>query len=196
MMYSYRIEQAIRAASILHRDMVSEGKAQFPYVSHLFSVACIVADYTDNEETIIAGLLHGTIARTDYTLKELAEDFGHAVCTMVKEITPPLPEENARENWKEKHAHYRAQLKNASDEALIVIAADKIHRMRSTIEEYYDDYARFQKDIGDTETESMATCQSISNILNSRLSNDIVHEFNHVFDEYKKFIYDAKKKNG
>jgi (p)ppGpp synthase/HD superfamily hydrolase len=54
MMYSYRIEQAIRAASILHKDMVSEGKVKFPYVSHLFSVACIIADYTDDEDTIIA----------------------------------------------------------------------------------------------------------------------------------------------
>jgi (p)ppGpp synthase/HD superfamily hydrolase len=191
MMYSYRIEQAIRAAGVLHKDQVRKGKVPFPYVTHPFAVACIIADYTDNENIIIAGLLHDTIEDTEYTLTELEEDFGYTVCAIVKEVTAPSSEEN----WKEKHTEYVAQLKNASDEALVVAAADKIHNIRSIIEEYYNDRARFQKDFGGTENERLMVYQSIGNILNSRLQNEIVHEFNHVFDEYKKFIYATQEKN-
>ncbi len=190
-MYSYRIEQAIRAASVLHDGQTRRGRIPFPYISHPFSVACIIADYTDDEDTIIAGLLHDTLEDTDYTQEELEEDFGYGVCTIVQEVTEPSSREevDAHNAWREKRTHYVTQLKNASQKALIVAAADKIHNMRSMIEEYYTDRERFKKDFGGTESERVMVYQSISNILNSRLENDIMHEFNHVFDEYKNFIY-------
>ena len=192
MTYSYKIEQAIRAASILHKDMVSEGKAKFPYVSHLFSVACIIADYTDDEDTIIAGLLHDTVACTGYTLKELAEDFGQKVSILVNEIGIPSSADT-RADWKEAHARAMTQVKHASDDALIVIAADHIHRMRSVVEEGSVRFPdRIQNGSDHAVDGQMATCQGIGNVLNSRLKNDIVHEFNHVFDEYKNCIYGAK----
>jgi hypothetical protein len=100
-----------------------------------------------------------------------------------------------RADWKETHARIMTQLKNVSDEALIVVAADHIHRMRSAIEEGSARFPdRFQS-VSDSATEAQtATFQGIGNILNSRLKNDIVHEFNHVFDEYKNCIYGAKEK--
>ncbi len=125
MMYSFRIEQAIRAASVLHTDMTTSGRIPFPYTAHLFSVACIIADYTEDEDTIIAGLLHDTLAYTDYTRDELTEDFGPTVSAIVVELTPPREDAAAsRDNWKKRHARYTTQLKNASDAALIVAAAD------------------------------------------------------------------------
>lgn len=196
MMYSYRIEQAIRAASVLHKDQVRKGKVPFPYVIHPFSVACIIADYTDDEHTIIAGLLHDTIEDTEYTFAELEEDFGKAVCGIVREVTSPVSGGSDLDDWKAKHARYVAQLKNASNEALVVAAADKIHNMRSMVEEYYGDRGRFQKDFGNMHDERLKIYQAISNILNSRLQNEILHEFNHVFDEYKNFIYEVQHSHG
>ena len=192
MRYSYKIEQAIRAASVLHHGKVRKGKIPYPYITHPFSVACIIADYTDDENAIIAGLLHDTLEDTEYTPAELAEDFGHAVCAIVQEVTAPASEEREGDGWKERHTRYIAQMKHASDKALIVAAADKIHNMRSMVEEYYGDRTRFQKDFGAMHDERLKIYQSISNILNSRLRNDILHEFNHVFDEYKNFIYEVQ----
>lgn len=191
MMYSYQIEKAIRAAGVLHKGHVRKGRIPYPYVTHPFSVACIIADYTDDEHTIVAGLLHDTIEDTGYTFSELEEDFGEIVCSIVRDVTVPAEERRAERTWKERHASYVARLKMARDEALIVSAADKIHNMRSTVEEYYGDHARFRRDFGGSTEERMTIYQSISNILNSRLQNAIVHEFNHVFDEYKNFIYGA-----
>lgn len=191
MMYSYRIEQAIRAAGALHDGERRKGKIPYPYVTHPFAVACIIADYTDDEDTIIAGLLHDTIEDTGYTFAELEEDFGPSVSAIVKAVTKPeMRQGEGRSDWKEGRERYVAQLRSAADEALVVAAADKIHNMRGAIEEYHNDRARFGRDFGGTQEERMTIYQSISNILNRRLHSDIVHEFNHVFDEYKKFIYE------
>ena len=65
--------------------------------------------------------------------------------------------------------------------------------MRSVIEEYYEDVSSFLADFGGTLDDRVMVYQQISNILNRDLKNDIIHEFNHVFDEYKKFIENAKR---
>ncbi len=197
MMYSYRIEQAIRAAAILHRDQVRKGKVPYPYITHLVSVAVLTSDYTDSEDALIAALLHDTLEDTGYTYEELEGDFGDKVASIVREVSHAHRTDGKQENpwadaWKERHSRYVAQLKDASELALIVAAADKIHNMRSVIEEYLDDHARFEKDFGGTLEERLATYQAIGNILNSRLESGIVQEFNQVFDQYKDFIYDAQ----
>ncbi len=37
--------------------------------------------------------------------------------------------------------------------------------------------------------------QNIANAINSRLSDGIVHEFNHTFKAYKQFIFDVQEKS-
>ena len=78
-MYSYRIEQALRAITILHKDQVRKGAMSIPYISHLFAVALIVSEYTKDEDTLIGALLHDTLEDTDYTGEELEQDFGGKV---------------------------------------------------------------------------------------------------------------------
>ena len=92
-MYSYRIEQALRAATILHKDQVRKGSIAIPYVSHLVAVSMIAIDYTDNEDVIIACLLHDTLEDTDYTKAELEDDFGGVVREIVEAVSEPQTEE-------------------------------------------------------------------------------------------------------
>lgn len=193
MTYSYRIEQAIRAAAMLHHSQTRKGSIPYPYLSHCVSVAMLVSDYTDEEDTLIAAFLHDTLEDTEYTADELEEDFGAKVREIVEGITEPAvsPAVPTHELWKEKHAQYVAKLRDAPLASLIVAAADKIHNMRAIIEEYHKDHTRFAADFGGTREERLTIYQSISNILNTRLQNEIVHEFNHVFEEYKQFIYGA-----
>lgn len=194
MSYSYRIEQAIRAASVLHKDQVRRGDTPFPYVTHLFAVALLVADYTDNEDALVAALLHDTLEDTDYTAEELSDDFGGTVMDIVLEVTEPK-HDGTKQNWKERKQAYLKQLKTASQEALIVAAADKIHNMRCIVEEYYDDPARFHADFGGSLDDRVLAYQEMSNIFNRSLTNEIVSEFNHVFEEYKNFIAHAIKES-
>ena len=188
MIYSFRIEQAIRAASILHKDQVRKGSAPLPYISHLVATAFIVADYSKDEDVIIAALLHDTLEDTDYTAAELEDDFGGVVRELVEAVTEP--QEQA---WEDRKITYTKQIKQGSEGAAIIAAADKIHNLRSIVEDYYDDHARFIADFGGSLEKRDEVYQKMSNVLNQKLKNPILGEFNHVFEEYKKFVYDVKK---
>ena len=96
MAYSYAIEQAIRAASVLHKDQVRKGQVPYPYMTHLYAVALIVSDYTDDDDTIVAALLHDTLEDTDYEEKELEDDFGGGVRDIVVSLTEPKRKSNER----------------------------------------------------------------------------------------------------
>jgi len=192
-MYSYRIEQAIRAAAILHRDQTRKGIVPLPYVTHLFAVSLIISDYTDSEDAFIGGLLHDALEDTDYTEAELREDFGEHILEIIKAVSEPQDTDTKKHTWLERKKKYAAQLRDAPTESLLIAAADKIHNMRTIVEEYYNDHARFLKDFGGSLDDRALMYQDISNIINNRLDNGIVSEFNHVHTEFKNFILDVKK---
>lgn len=192
-MYSYRIEQALRAATILHKNQVRKGSVPIPYVSHLMAVAMIVSDYTKDEDAIIASLLHDTLEDTDYTAQELEDDFGGTVRELVESISEPASDSFNTLSWKEQKQQYAKQLRKASEKALIVAAADKIHNMRSMVEEYFDDHARFLADFQGNLEDRVLMYQEISNAINRGAKNDIIQEFNHVFEEYKNFLINVKR---
>ena len=192
-MYSYRIEQAIRAATILHKDQVRKGSVPIPYVSHLFAVALIVADYTEQEDVVVAALLHDTLEDTDYTPKELQADFGGPVREIVESLSEPDVDRESDSTWLHQKKQYVKQLKKASEQALLICAADKIHNMRAIVEEYFDDHSRFLAEFGGTLDDRVEVYQDMSDVLNHRLKNDILSEFNHVFEEYKNFVTDVQE---
>ncbi len=192
-MYSFRIEQAIRAAAVLHKNQLRKGSAPLPYVTHLYAVGMIVSDYTKDEDTIIAALLHDTLEDTDYSAEELQEDFGGVVRDIVEAVTEPKNVDGKATTWRERKNIYAKQLKKAPESALMIAAADKIHNMRAVVEEYFEDHTRFMNDFHGSLDDRALMYQDISNVLNSRLKNDIIAEFNHVYTEYKNFILDVKK---
>lgn len=192
-MYSFKVEQAIRAASVLHHDQVRKGSAPYPYITHLTAVALIVGDYTDEEDTIVAAFLHDSVEDTDYTPDELETDFGPAVKEIVLALSEPLQKDGTAFPWKERKQAYIAQLKKAPEASLMISAADKIHNMRSIVEDYHDEPHRFIADFEGKLEDRIMMYQELSNLLNRRLENDIMSEFNHVFTEYKNFIEHAQK---
>jgi (p)ppGpp synthase/HD superfamily hydrolase len=194
MHYSYAIEQAIRASAILHKDQVRKGKVPYPYVTHLFAAAMLAADYTDDEDIVVATLLHDTLEDTEYTEAELREDFGDAVADIVRVVTEPPRKTPDLPGILAQKKQYVKQIKDAPEAALIVVAADKIHNMRSVVEAYTEDPAGFLADFGVALQDRLRIYQEISNILNRSLKNAILSEFNSVFTEYKNFILDVEKK--
>lgn len=193
MAYSYAIEQAIRAAAVLHKDQIRKGSVPYPYVTHPFAVAMIAADYTDDEDVIVAALLHDTIEDTEYGEKEMQEDFGGTVKEIVKTISEPPRNPSSKTSWGDLKKQYIKQIRGASERALLVVAADKIHNMRSIVEEYYDAHSEFMADFGSLLDDRLLYYQEISNILNRKLKNRILSEFNSVFEEYKKFLKNVEK---
>lgn len=192
-MYSYKVEQAIRASSILHQDQLRMGSLPLPYISHLMAVVLILSDYTQSEDIIVAAFLHDTLEDTDYTVEELREDFGGPVAELVLTLTEPKTAGNVKLTWLERKKTYIKQLKQGSEAAIMIAAADKAHNFRTIVEEYHDDHKRFIQDFGPQLEERMEAYQGMANVINSRLKSDIVHEFNHTFKEYKQFLLDVEK---
>lgn len=188
-MYTYRIEQAIKAATVLHKGQVRKGAVPLPYVTHLMSVAFILADYTADENVVAAGLLHDTLEDTDYTEEELAEDFSLEIAVIVVAVSEPKSELS----WVESKRVYEKLVEEGGESAHLVACADKIHNMRSATEEYYQDHERFMGDFGTNLDERVLHYERLSDIFNQQLQNDITNEFNHVFDQYKNFISNVKE---
>lgn len=191
-MYSYRIELAIRAAAVLHKEQLRKGSMPFPYITHLVATAFTLMDYTEDEDVIIAALLHDTLEDTDYTTDELQEDFGGKVREIVEALSEPRSSKEKKLTFKEKKKIYADQLKKGPPEAVLVAAADKIHNLRTMVEDYTDNHERFIEDFGKNFDERMEAYQTIANVINNRLKGSILAEFNHVFSEFKQFLNNVK----
>lgn len=142
MFLSERIDRAIERATVLHGEQkrILSGA---PYIVHPYAVAFLLAHFSDDEDVIIAGLLHDVLEDVpSYTYGMLLEEFGERVASIVQEVTEDLTDEEQedftlrKENWKERKDKYLANLQDDSQEALLIAAADKIHNMRSLISGY------------------------------------------------------------
>lgn len=192
-MYTYKIEQAIKAAALLHQDQVRKGAVGLPFITHPISVMTILRDYTNDETTLVAALLHDTIEDTDYTLDEMKADFGEEVAHLVATLSEPSHEGDTKLSWLQVKNAYAKQIKKGPKEAAMISAADKTHNFRSMVEDYYDNHESFIRDFGPNLENRLEAYQNISNAINNRLSDGIVHEFNQTFAAYKKFIFDVKE---
>ena len=124
-MYTYRIEQALRAITILHKDQVRKGSMPIPYVSHLFAVAMIAVDYINDEDILIAALLHDTLEDTDYMPDELEKDFGGKVREIVEALTEPQNTDKKEYSWKEAKEKYAKQLRKPLRKLLLSLQRTK-----------------------------------------------------------------------
>ncbi len=142
-MYSYNIEQAIKAAALLHQGQVRKGDISLPFVTHPVAVMMILRDYTTDENTLVSALLHDTVEDTDYTIDEVRTDFGNKVAEIVEAVTEPTSTEGERLTWLEIKNAYAKKLRKGPIEAVMISAADKAHNFRSMIEDYHDDHDGF-----------------------------------------------------
>lgn len=117
-----KIRKALRLAATQHdgqhrRDNIT------PFIIHPFEVAMIVSEYTEDEDTISAALLHDLLEDTlGYSYEKLKEEFGEKVANIVQSLTDkPLPDLD----WNQKHQKYLENLRNTSDETVLVCLADK-----------------------------------------------------------------------
>jgi len=191
-MYTFKVEQAIQAAAVLHQDHMRKGVVPIPYMTHLVAVAMILRDYTNDESTLVAALLHDTLEDTDYTAQEMLDDFGETVTSIVQTLTEPTHDGERKLTWLETKKQYATQLRKGPIESVKIAAADKSHNFRSSIDEYHDEPNRFMQDFGKNLDERHEAYQDIANAINSRLKDGIVHEFNHTFEAYKQFIFDVQ----
>ncbi len=179
-----KIENAIKKASVLHRNQERK-KDGTPYISHLFSVAWILSNYSDDENVIVAGILHDTIEDTDYTPEELEEDFG----VEVKEIVLGVTEDKQIKDWQARKKEYLERLESDGLEALMVAAADKIHNLLS-LKDSYEVYGNdlWEKFLAPSPEKYFWFHGECLKILKEKLKNPIVNQLEKQYEETKKIV--------
>jgi len=188
MILTPKIERAIKRASELHDGHLRKSEIPLPYITHLFSVAAILSTYApDEEDIIVAGLLHDTLEDTPYTGEALEQEFGKEIRGMVESVTEltSSEKEQGRTPWRERKERYLEKLKSASVGALMVSAADKIHNLQSLIEDYRKHGPSIWKNFNAKLEDQLWFFGAVLALLEERLESDIVSHFKRVYDEAK-----------
>jgi guanosine-3',5'-bis(diphosphate) 3'-pyrophosphohydrolase len=119
--------KALAFAARKHRDQRRKDAQASPYINHPIALADVLvneAGVTD-VEVLCAALLHDTIEDAKTTPEELEREFGHAIASIVLELTDnKMLKKRTRKRMQVAHA------KSASREAKLVKLADKICNLR------------------------------------------------------------------
>ncbi len=191
-MFTPNIQKAINIASRLHAGQVRKGSGDLPYISHPFSVAWILAQYTNDEDVVVAGLLHDILEDVkNYRFDDMVRDFGERVAQIVKGVSEdkdPNVESDEKATWKERKSKYLQGLEHDSTEALMVCAADKIHNIQSMIDDSALQGESFWAKFNAPNDEKIWFYSEVARILETRLTNPIVKELLVKVSEFQKII--------
>ncbi len=137
--YTERLDKAIRKAAWAHEQAGQHRKGtDIPYIIHPFGTMLVASNATDDEDVLIACLMHDVLEDVDPSIHDeeaMRKDFGDRVVSIVKEVT----KDNSVTDWRKRSEAYLHHLETeASYEAVIVSAADKIHNLLSILSDYQD----------------------------------------------------------
>jgi (p)ppGpp synthase/HD superfamily hydrolase len=138
--YSDRINHAFAFAAKHHDQQVRKG-TRLPYLTHPANVAVILTRYGQDEDTVVAGILHDVVedcVRDRYTREMLeqriGEKFGAEVLDAVLAVTKrALDDDGIEMSSEEQKADYLERLAQAGERARWLCAADKVHNGRSVL---------------------------------------------------------------
>lgn len=128
MNHTPQVKKAIQYAARKHDGHKRKDADGTPYVTHLFSVALLVAENGAHDDVVTAALLHDTIEDTPTTYEELCEAFNERVASLVQDVSEikELP-------WQERADRYLEHLETAPLDALLIAIADKIDNIEDKL---------------------------------------------------------------
>ncbi len=129
------LTEAFSYAAERHSTQERKGTL-IPYISHLMQVAGLVMEAGGDGEQTIAALLHDAIedapgGEADQVRSEIRDRFGDRVLAIVEgcsdaDVQPKPP-------WRKRKEDYLQHLPEASQDVLLISAADKLHNARSIL---------------------------------------------------------------
>ena len=106
-------------------------KSGEPYYIHVFETAKNLALYEMDPPTIAAGFLHDVLEDTPITEKEMCDEFGDEICTLVKGVTK-LGQVKYQGHVRHAESLRKLLMATAHDHRVIIIKlADRLHNLRT-----------------------------------------------------------------
>jgi (p)ppGpp synthase/HD superfamily hydrolase len=138
--YSDAINHAFAFAAKHHDQQVRKG-TKLPYLTHPANVAVILTRYDCDEQIVVAGILHDVVedcVRDGFTRETLEQRIGHKfgedVLETVLGVTYRRVDDDGVElSSEDRKQDYLDRLGTASEAALWVCAADKVHNANSVL---------------------------------------------------------------
>lgn len=132
-----KFDQAIAFAAAAHAGQVRK-IANTPYILHPMEVASIIATMTNDEDVLIAGLLHDTIEDCNADPEEIRTKFGKRAAALVQsETEDKLSDRPPAETWMARKEESLLMLQHTKDrDVKILWLADKLSNIRSFHREY------------------------------------------------------------
>ena len=138
-----RYNRALNFAADKHKTQERKSTKQ-PFILHPMEVSVIVSTMTNDQDTMIAALLHDTIEDTNTQPSEILDNFGPRVYELVMaETEDKMRDRPESETWKQRKVDSLKDLKETNDiELKKMWLADKLANARS--------FARLHKKYGDS----------------------------------------------
>jgi (p)ppGpp synthase/HD superfamily hydrolase len=122
------LDEALLLAIKAHKGQKRKGTS-IPYIAHPLAVTAIALEYGADDEQAVAAMLHDVIEDGGMHYAMVINTyFGDRVFNMVSTLT-----NTGKGTWKENKVTYLNHLREASDDALLVAGADKLHNARSIL---------------------------------------------------------------
>lgn len=127
-----KLNEAISFAAQAHKEQVRKMTGT-PYILHPMEVASIICTITNDENVIIAGLLHDTVEDCGVLPETIKSLFGSRVSALVQsESEDKLSDRPPADTWMERKADSLLMLENIKDtDVKILWLADKLSNIRS-----------------------------------------------------------------
>jgi (p)ppGpp synthase/HD superfamily hydrolase len=128
-MFSLAVERALRAAIEAHEGQLRKNAQATPYIVHPLHVALILARWGQDDDVLVAGLLHDAAEDSPlWPLERIEAEFGRHIALLVGELT-----EDKSKTWDERKRAGVERVPRLSPQAATVKAADKLHNLQSLV---------------------------------------------------------------
>jgi Na+/proline symporter len=104
-------------------------KSGEPFFTHPIAVALILLEYCQDQDAVVAALLHDTVEDTSLSLVRIRAIFGENVAFIVSKVTNL--EDNLRRVSSEEHENVYRLMNYGDERAAFVKLADRLHNMRT-----------------------------------------------------------------
>jgi (p)ppGpp synthase/HD superfamily hydrolase len=180
--------EAMAYAAEKHATQTRKG-SDIPYLGHLLSVAGFVIEADGTETEAIAALLHDAAEDQggEATLAEIREKFGDEAAGIVAECSDTF--ETPKPPWRERKQRYVDHLPEASDSALLVSLADKLHNARAILRDYREfGNQLWQRFSVQDPQQHLWYYRSLLEVYAQRVDNWMVDELREVIDKLEQGI--------
>jgi guanosine-3',5'-bis(diphosphate) 3'-pyrophosphohydrolase len=119
-----KLLEAINLASFWHKDQKRKVD-KTPYIAHPIAVGMILQSITDNENIVVAGILHDILEDTKIEQEIIKNKFNPDVLNYVISVT----EDKSITDWRIRKENYIKAIENEIHNVKLISAADKYHNL-------------------------------------------------------------------